>query len=94
VVSGTSNCLMAPRGGLKRNIASAVYLIVGMTNDDLARTINAQIEQVEWQIRAHRRVIKRNLDNALVIEIAESELKALETHLSVLKSNLVKLQDA
>jgi hypothetical protein len=85
---------MAPRGGLKRNIASAVQFIVGMTNDDLARTINAQIEQVEWQIRAHRRVIKRNLDNALVIETAESELKALETHLSVLKSNLAKLQHA
>jgi hypothetical protein len=65
-----------------------------MTSGDLGATINAQIEQIEWQMRAHRRVIKRNLDNALVVESAEAELRALETRLTVLKGNLKKFENA
>ena len=67
---------------------------LGMTNDDIAATIKSQIDQIERQMRAHRRVIKHNLDKTLVIEAAETELKALATRLNVLKGNLAKLQPA
>jgi hypothetical protein len=65
-----------------------------MASGDLAATINAQIEQIKWQMRAYRRVVKRNLDDALVVESAEEELRSLETRLSVLKGNLKKLENA
>jgi hypothetical protein len=63
-----------------------------MTNRDIAATIKNQIEQIERQMRAHRRVIKHNLGRTLVIEAAETELKALKTRLKVLKGNLAKLE--
>jgi hypothetical protein len=65
-----------------------------MTNADIAATINRQIEQIRWQMRAHRRVIKRNLNVIIVIEAAEAELRALDTRLAVLKGNLKKLDAA
>jgi uncharacterized protein involved in exopolysaccharide biosynthesis len=65
-----------------------------MTNADIAATINRQIEQIRWQMRAHRRVIKRNLNVRIVIEAAEAELRALDTRLAVLKGNLKKLDAA
>jgi hypothetical protein len=65
-----------------------------MTNADIAATINRQIEQIRWQMRAHRRVIKRNLDERTVVEAAAAELRALDTRLAVLKGNLKKLDAA
>jgi hypothetical protein len=65
-----------------------------MTKADIAATINRQIEQIRWQMRAHRRVIKRNLDERTVVEAAAAELRALDTRLAVLKGNLKKLDAA
>jgi hypothetical protein len=65
-----------------------------MTNADITATINRQIEQIRWQILAHRRVIKRNLNVRTVVEAAEAELRALDTRLSLLKGNLKKLDAA
>jgi hypothetical protein len=45
-------------------------------------------------MRAHRRVIKRNLNVRIVVEAAEAELRALDTRLAVLKGNLKKLDAA
>jgi hypothetical protein len=68
--------------------------LAGMTNDDIAAKINSQIDQIQRQMRAHQRVIKHNLDKTLIIEAAETELKALKTRLKVLKGNLAKLEPA
>jgi hypothetical protein len=43
---------------------------------------------------AHRKVIKRNVNNVTIVEAAEAELRALETRLSVLKGNLKNLEEA
>jgi hypothetical protein len=69
----------------------ALFRFQRMTDSELATTINGQIEQIEWQMRAHRRVIKRNLDKSTIVEAAEAELRSLKTRLGVLKSSLKKI---
>jgi hypothetical protein len=71
-----------------------MFRCLRMTNADIAATINRQIEQIRWQMRAQRRVIERNLSVRTVVEAAEAELRALNTRLAVLKGNLKKLDAA
>jgi hypothetical protein len=71
-----------------------MFRFLSMRNVDFAAAITAQIEGTEWQMRAHRKVIKRNVNNVTIVEAAEAELRALETRLSVLKSNLKNLEEA
>jgi len=58
---------------------------------DLLTRITAEIKQLERQVDAQKRVIKKSAGKAPAIEKAEAELKALHTRLAVLEENRKKL---
>ena len=56
----------------------------------LRTQITAEIKRVETEIDQQKHMIKSNITKKLVVEIAEQEMKALHTRLSVLEANLAK----
>ena len=58
---------------------------------DLKADLNAEIARVKTAIDEQKKLIKRNVKKNLVVETAETEMKALHTRLSVLEANLAKL---
>jgi hypothetical protein len=62
--------------------------------DDLRSQIIAEIKRVESEIDQQKRLIKNNVENKLVIETAEQEMRALHTRLSALEANLAKEEAA
>jgi hypothetical protein len=58
----------------------------------IAEQIIKEIKQVEREMTAQKKVIKNSVGNARIIELAETELKALHTRHIVLEGNLKKLQ--
>ena len=59
-------------------------------NAPIADQIKAEMKQVELDLEAQRKFVKKSLGNAPAIEAAELELKALHTRQDVLKGNLKK----
>ena len=59
----------------------------------LADQIQTEIASLEQQMEGQKRLIRRAPDNAVVLEAAELELKALHTRLAVLKGNLKKCRE-
>jgi hypothetical protein len=57
---------------------------------DIRNDIQKEIDRVKAEISDQRRLIKQNIANTLIVETAESEMKALHTRLSVLEANLAK----
>ena len=57
---------------------------------DLKADIQKEISRVNAEIDQQRKLIKHHIDNKLMIETAEQEMKALHTRLSVLEANLAK----
>jgi len=57
---------------------------------DLAQQIEIEMKSIERQMETEKRVIKRAIGDPLVMETAESNLKALHTRMSVLQRNLEK----
>lgn len=55
---------------------------------DLFTRITTEIKQLERQVDAQKRVIKKSAGKTRKIEQAEAELKALHTRLAVLEENL------
>jgi hypothetical protein len=62
--------------------------------DDLRSQIIAEMKHVESEIDQQKRLIKNNVENKLVIETAEQEMRALHTRLSALEANLAKEEAA
>ena len=62
--------------------------------DDLRSQIIAEMKRVESEIDQQKRLIKNNVENKLVIETAEQEMRALHTRLSALEANLAKEEAA
>jgi len=59
---------------------------------DVRNDIVNEIRRIEGEIGEQKILIKRNVGKRLVIETAETEMKALHTRLSTLEANLAKLQ--
>ena len=57
---------------------------------DLAQQIEIEMKSIERQMETEKRAIKRAIGDPLVMETAESNLKALHTRMSVLQRNLEK----
>lgn len=62
-----------------------------MPSDDIALQIKEEIKKIHSRMDEQKRVIKKSVGKAHVIQNAEAELHALRTHLSVLTANLAKL---
>jgi hypothetical protein len=60
-----------------------------MTN--LRADLTAEIQRVNDEIEQQKKLIKKNVKKELVVETAETEMKALHTRLSVLEANLAKV---
>jgi hypothetical protein len=58
--------------------------------NDIRNDIQKEIDRIKAEIIEQRRLIKHNVANKLMVETAESEMKALHTRLSVLEANLAK----
>ena len=61
-------------------------------NAPIADQIKAEMKQVELDLEAQRKFVKKSLGNAPAIEAAELELKALHTRQDLLKGNLKKAE--
>lgn len=57
---------------------------------DLKTDIQKEIRRVIAEIEDQKNLIKDHVDNKLMIQTAEQEMKALHTRLSVLEANLAK----
>jgi hypothetical protein len=57
----------------------------------LEKHIVAEIKRIQGEVDHQKRFIKAHVDQALVVETAEQEMKALHTRLAVLEANLVKV---
>jgi uncharacterized protein involved in exopolysaccharide biosynthesis len=57
----------------------------------LEEQIIKEIKRVKGEIDHQKRFIKAHVGEALVVETAEQELKALHTRLAVLEANLAKV---
>jgi hypothetical protein len=60
-----------------------------MTN--LRADLTAEIQRMKGEIEQQKKLIKKNVKKGLVVETAETEMKALHTRLSVLEANLAKV---
>ena len=58
--------------------------------NDLRNDIQKEIGRIKGEIGDQKKLIKQNVSNILMVETAESEMKALHTRLSVLEANLAK----
>jgi hypothetical protein len=58
--------------------------------NDITKQITDEIKRVQSEIDHQKRIIKRSVDNKLVVETAEQAMKALHTRLAVLEANLEK----
>jgi hypothetical protein len=59
----------------------------------LKADLTAEIDRVKGKIDQQKKLIKRNAKKNLILETAETEMKALRTHLSVLEANLANCVD-
>lgn len=59
---------------------------------DVRNDLIKEIRRIQGEIDEQKALIKHNVGNTLVIETAETEMKALHTRLSTLEANLAKLQ--
>jgi polyhydroxyalkanoate synthesis regulator phasin len=59
---------------------------------DVRNDLIQEIRRIEGEIDEQKALIKHNVGKTLVIETAETEMKALHTRLSTLEANLAKLQ--
>lgn len=60
----------------------------------LADKIADELKQIERDIAAQKKVIKRSVGNQSIVDAADSELKALRTRQSILEENKKKLEHA
>jgi deoxyribose-phosphate aldolase len=58
---------------------------------DLLTRITAEIKDLQRQVDAQKRIIKKSAGKVRTIEQAEAELKALHTRLAVLEKNRTRL---
>ena len=57
---------------------------------DNAKDLEAEIMRVKAELENQKKIIKKNVSKPLVIETAETEMRALHTRLAVLEANLAK----
>jgi hypothetical protein len=60
--------------------------------DTIGDKIQAELKQIDEEMAAQKKVLKRSVGNQIVIETAELELKALHTRRKRLETNLQKSQ--
>ena len=57
----------------------------------MKKDLEAEIMRVKAELENQKKIIKKNVSKPLVIERAETEMRALHTRLAVLEANLAKL---
>jgi protein subunit release factor A len=58
--------------------------------DDICKQLTKEIDRVKREIEEQKKLIKKHAGQQLMVETAETEMKALHTRLSVLEANLAK----
>ncbi len=58
--------------------------------EDVRKQLIEEIDRIKGEIEEQKKLIKKHASKQLMVETAESEMKALHTRLSVLEANLAK----
>ena len=58
--------------------------------NDTREQLSNEIARINGEIDDQKKLIKKNAGNKLMVETAETEMRALHTRLSVLEANLAK----
>jgi predicted nucleic acid-binding Zn-ribbon protein len=58
--------------------------------NDTREQLSNEITRINGEIDEQKKLIKKNAGNKLMVETAETEMRALHTRLSVLEANLAK----
>ena len=88
VVSSGNQPRKTPRVPLERH--TKLRFVNGMTQS-LKDQLTSEIRRVSAELQDRKRFIKAHVGQALVVEEAGQQMKALHTRLSVLEGNLAKI---